>query len=75
VRTGRARLRHGSDGRLIADAANGHIPATSCIPANLSMKLGRSLTRDAEHRRVTGDDEANALLRRPNCAPWVHPGG
>ncbi len=29
------------------------------------MKLGRSLTWDAEKQQVVGDDEANKLLRRP----------
>ena len=37
------------------------------------MKLGRTLEWDAEPGRVVGDEPANALLRRPYRAPWVHP--
>ncbi|MDQ3013443.1 MAG: gfo/Idh/MocA family oxidoreductase, partial [Acidobacteriota bacterium] len=51
----------------------GYISSASCILANLSMQLGRTLTWDPEKGRVVGDDEANKLLRRPCRAPWVHP--
>jgi hypothetical protein len=37
------------------------------------MKLGRTLEWDHGKGVVVGDDEANALLRRPYRAPWVHP--
>jgi hypothetical protein len=37
------------------------------------MKLGRTLEWDAEKGVVVGDEPANALLRRPYRAPWVHP--
>jgi hypothetical protein len=37
------------------------------------MKLGRTLTWDAERHQVVGDDEANKLLSRPYREPWVHP--
>jgi hypothetical protein len=47
--------------------------ATACILANLSMKLGRSITWDHAKGLVVGDDEANKLLRRPYRGPWVHP--
>ena len=46
---------------------------TACILANLALKLGRTLEWDHEQGRVRGDEEANALLRRPYRAPWVHP--
>ncbi|HVR83627.1 MAG TPA: Gfo/Idh/MocA family oxidoreductase [Planctomycetota bacterium] len=62
-----------SRGRPVADIEEGYISSASCILANLSMKLGRALTWDHEKGRVTGDDEANALLRRPYRAPWIHP--
>ena len=61
-------------GKPVADIEQGHISTASCILANLSMKLGRSLTWDAEKQQVVGDDEANKLLRRPYRQPWVHPG-
>jgi predicted dehydrogenase len=62
-----------SRGRPVADIEEGHISTASCILANLSMRLGRSLTWDAATQRVVADDEANKLLRRPYRAPWVHP--
>jgi predicted dehydrogenase len=63
----------GTRGKPVADIEEGHVSTASCILANLSMKLGRSLTWDAEKQRVVGDDEANGLLRRPYRKPWVHP--
>ena len=62
-----------SRGRPVADIEQGHISTTACILANLSMKLGRTLTWDPVTHQVVGDAEANALLRRPYRAPWVHP--
>jgi predicted dehydrogenase len=62
-----------SRGRPVADIEEGYTSTASCILANLSLQLGRSLTWDAEKGRVVGDDEANRLLRRPYRSPWVHP--
>ena len=62
-----------SRGKPVADIEQGYISTATCILANLSMKLGRSLTWDPEAGRVVADDEANRLLRRPYRAPWVHP--
>jgi predicted dehydrogenase len=59
--------------RPVADIEQGCISTTACILANLALKLGRTLEWDAESGRVKGDEEANALLRRPYRAPWVHP--
>ena len=63
----------GTRGKPVADIEQGYISTTTCILANLSMKLGRSLTWDAEKQRIVGDDEANKLLSRPYREPWVHP--
>ena len=60
-------------GKPVADIEQGHISTASCILANLVMKLGRTLTWDAEMQQVPGDEEANKLLRRPYRKPWVHP--
>ena len=60
-------------GKPVADIEQGYISTTACILANMSMKLGRSLTWDAKAGRIVGDDEANRLLQRPYRAPWVHP--
>jgi predicted dehydrogenase len=60
-------------GRPVADIEQGYISTASCVLANLSMKLGRALTWDAEKGRIRGDEDANRLLRRPYRGPWVHP--
>jgi len=57
----------------IADIEQGHISTASCILANNSMKLGRSLAWDPEKQLVIGDSEANALLRQKYRAPYTHP--
>jgi predicted dehydrogenase len=62
-----------SRGKPVADIEQGHISTASCILANLAMKLGRTLTWDADKQQVVGDDEANKLLRRPYRKPWTHP--
>jgi predicted dehydrogenase len=63
-----------SRSKPVADIEQGHISTASCILANTSMKLGRSLTWDAGSQRVVNDEEANRLLQRTYRAPWVHPG-
>jgi predicted dehydrogenase len=62
-----------SRGKPVADIEQGHISTASCILANLSLDLGRTLTWDEAAGRVTGDDEANRRLARPYRQPWVHP--
>lgn len=57
----------------VADIEQGHISSSSCILANMSMKLGRSLDWDASAHWVKSDDEANQQLARPYREPWVHP--
>ncbi len=57
----------------VADIEQGHISSASCILANLSMKLDRTLEWDAEKHEVVGDAEATELLLRPYRSPWVHP--
>jgi predicted dehydrogenase len=62
-----------SRGRPVADIEEGHISAACCILANLSMRLGRTLTWDPANHVVVGDPEATRLLRRPYRKPWIHP--
>jgi hypothetical protein len=57
----------------VADIEQGHISTLSCILANMSMQLGRSLTWDEAKQEIAGDEEANKLLRRPYREPWKHP--
>ena len=62
-----------SRSKPVADIEQGYISSASCILANMSMQLGRSLTWDAAKGDVAHDDGANKLLRRPYRSPWVHP--
>jgi len=57
----------------VADIEQGHISTASCILANISMRLGRSLTWDTAKHQVIHDDEANKLLKRMYRAGYVHP--
>ena len=60
-------------GKPVADIEQGYISTACCILANMSMKLGRELTWDAQKQEVVNDSEANELLRRPYRQPWSHP--
>jgi predicted dehydrogenase len=62
-----------SRGKPVADIEQGHISTACCILANISQKLGRTLTFDPKEHIVTGDAEATKLLRRPYRGPWTHP--
>lgn len=57
----------------VADIEQGVISTVSCILANLSMQLGRTLAWDPVKQEISGDAEANRLLRRTYRAPWIHP--
>jgi predicted dehydrogenase len=59
--------------RPVADIEEGHISTASCVLANVSLKLGRTLGWDAAKGRVVNDAEANKLLRREYRRPWKHP--
>lgn len=59
--------------RPVADIEQGHISSSSCVLANVAMKLGRTLEWDAKKQRVVNDNEANRMLARPYRKPWVHP--
>lgn len=60
-------------GKPVSDIEQGHISTASCILANMSQKLGRTLAWDVQAGRLIADHEANRLLQRPYRAPWVHP--
>lgn len=57
----------------VADIEQGHISSASCILANMSMKLGRSLSYDPVRKIVVDDEEATELLGRPYRKGWIHP--
>ncbi len=60
-------------GRPVADIEEGYISSASCILANLSQELGRTLRWNPTVQKVEGDEQANRLLARPYRAPWKHP--
>jgi predicted dehydrogenase len=57
----------------VADIEQGHISTASCILANNSMALNRTLEWDGHNQKVIGDEKANEMLRRKFRSPWVHP--
>ncbi len=57
----------------VADIEQGHISSASCILANVSMQLERSLVWDSATHTIVDDPEANQLLARPYREPWKHP--
>lgn len=54
----------------LAPADIAHRANTACILSWIAMKLGRPLTWDVKSERFVGDDGANALLSRPERAPF-----
>jgi len=61
-------------GRPVADIEQGHISSASCILANLSADLHRTLAWNPATHQVTADAEATQRLPRPYRSPWKHPG-
>ncbi len=62
-----------TNGRPIADIEEGHISTASCILANLSMQLGRSLIYDPIKKIIVDDTEATKLLARSYREGYQHP--
>ncbi len=60
-------------GRPIADIEEGHISSASCILANISCELNRSVVYDPARRKVVKDKEATKMLTRKYRSPWIHP--
>ncbi len=60
-------------GRPVADVGFGHTSTSSCLLANVAMKVGRPLVYDPAKRVVTGDREATQLLQRAYRQPWKRP--
>jgi predicted dehydrogenase len=59
----------------VADIEQGHISSASCILANISQKIGRTITWDSQKHECVGDAEATKLLKRNYRKPWTHPAG
>jgi len=58
---------------LTADVREGVLSADLCHLANISYRLGRTLTFDPKTETFPGDEEANKLLTRNYRAPFVVP--
>jgi hypothetical protein len=54
----------------ISPAEVGHRSTSACLVAHVAMRLGRTLRWDPLRERFRDDDEANAMLSRPQRAPW-----
>jgi len=61
--------------RLNADALTGHLSSALCHLGNISVRVGRSLVFDPLTEQITGDDPANALVRREYREHWGKPRG
>jgi predicted dehydrogenase len=59
--------------RPVSDIEEGYISTASCILANLSMELGKTIKWDGKAGRAVGDDDANRKLTRIYREKWVHP--
>jgi len=57
----------------VCDIDNGYRSTNMSLLGMLSYKLGRSIRWDGEKAVITGDPEANGLLRREYRKPWVYP--
>jgi len=55
----------------IAPVEVAHRSCTACLLHHIAMKLPRRLRWDPDRERFVGDDEANALLARPQRAPYA----
>jgi hypothetical protein len=54
----------------LAPAPIAHRANTACILSWIAMKLARPLNWDVQTERFVNDDEANAMLSRPERAPY-----
>jgi predicted dehydrogenase len=68
-----AAVRSRKQSDLHAEIEEGHLSSALVHLANISYRLGRSLQFDPAKEKFTGDQEANAMLRRQYRAPYVVP--
>jgi predicted dehydrogenase len=57
----------------IADINTSHISTASCIMANMSMDIGRSIIYNPSKKIVVNDKQATDLLARKYRKPYIHP--
>jgi predicted dehydrogenase len=58
---------------LHAEILEGHMSSALCHLANIAYRTGRTLKFDGPNERFVDDPEADALLTRPERAPYVVP--
>lgn len=66
-------LRTGRRSDLTAEIEEGYLSSALPALANISQRLGRTLTFDGEREQFVGDGEANRLLTRKYRRPYVVP--
>ncbi|HXK08785.1 MAG TPA: Gfo/Idh/MocA family oxidoreductase [Vicinamibacteria bacterium] len=54
----------------ISPAEVGHRSTSACLVSHIAMRLGRKLAWDPQRERFRNDDEANAMLSRPQRPPY-----
>lgn len=54
----------------ISPAEMGHRTCTVCLISHIAIKLSRKLYWDPTNEKFRDDDEANAMLMRPQRSPW-----
>ena len=54
----------------ISPAEVGHRSTSACLVSHIAMKLGRKLAWDPQRERFRDDDEANAMVSRPQRPPY-----
>jgi hypothetical protein len=59
--------------RPVCDIEIGHRSSTISLLGMLALRLGRSITWDADTQTIPGDAEANQLLSRTYRGPWKYP--
>ena len=67
-------LRAGKNDALHGDIQEGHLSTSLCHLANISYRVGRSLTFNGAQEKFVNDAVADALLTRVYRAPYVVPG-
>ena len=55
---------------MMPASAPAHQVATTCHLANISLRVGRKITWDAQKEQIVGDPQANEMLTRPYRSPW-----
>jgi predicted dehydrogenase len=54
----------------VSPVEQGHRACSTCLISHIAMKLPGKLLYDPEKERFTNSEQANAMLKRPNRAPY-----